>query len=98
MLIATPARGAGEGWYHPASEVHHVVFAADGSVASHRQLTDGDPECPHWLPSIEHWNARRPGDVAGGHWYTWTAGRSAGWMDAPGYEDTLKTQVWLGRL
>jgi hypothetical protein len=61
LLISTQARGAGEGWYHPANELHHITFTPDG------------------------------------HWYIWTSGINAGWMDATDYEDTLKTQVWLGR-
>ncbi len=99
LLISTQAKGAGQGWYHVANEVHHVVFTADGQVASHQQLTEDDLAKARWLPSIEHWNWRAPAAACSdGHWYTWTSGINAGWMDAADYEDTLKTQVWLGRL
>lgn len=99
LLISTQANGAGEGWYHPANEVHHVVFAPDGQVTSHQQLTQDDPTRARWLPSIEYWNWRAPGSSCGdGHWFCYTDGINAGWMDAADYEDTLKTRVWLGRL
>ena len=98
LLISTQAQGAGEGWYHPANEVHHMTFTPDGRVDGHQQLTIDDPTQARWLPSIEHWNwGATATSCADGHWYTWTSGINAGWMDAAGYEDTLKTQVWLGR-
>jgi hypothetical protein len=99
LLISTQAQGAGEGWYHVANEVHHVAFTPDGRIDSHQQLTSDDPTQARWLPSIEYWNwGAADSSCADGHWYLYTSGINAGWMDADGYQDTLKTQVWLGRL
>jgi len=98
LLISTQAAGAGEGWYHPANELHHIAFTPDGRVDGHRQLTQDDPNQARWLPSIEYWNWAHADSCADGHWFTYTSGLSAGWMDATDYEDTLCTQVWLSRL
>ncbi len=99
LLISTQAAGAGEGWYHPANELHHITFTADGHIEGHQQLTADDPANARWLPSIEYWDWQNAAvSCAGGHWFTYTSGLTAGWMDVADYEDTLCTQVWLGRL
>lgn len=99
LLISTAAEGAGEGWYHPANELHHYVFNPKGTTERVEQLTADDPAKARWLPSIELWNWQAADrSCADGHWYTYTSGLNAGWMDAADYDDALKTQVWLGRL
>lgn len=99
LLLSTCARGFGEGWYHPAHELHHIAFSPDGRVADHRQVTADDADNARWLPSVEDWDWRQPErSCSGGHWVEWTDGRNAGWMDAADYEDTLTTKVWLDRL
>ncbi|MBT6149312.1 MAG: hypothetical protein HOH74_27995, partial [Gemmatimonadetes bacterium] len=78
LLISTAAQGAGQGWYHPANELHHFAFEPDGRIQSHRQLTPDDPAHARWLPSIEFWNWQDPEhSCAEGHWYTYTHGLNA---------------------
>ena len=99
LLVSTAHKGGGEGWYHPDNELHHIAFDPKGRVSRHEQLTSSDPAAARWLPSIELWDwTAADASCDQGHWYAWTSGLSAGWMDAADYEDTLKTEVWLGRL
>lgn len=98
LVAATNPDGGAAAWYDPRHELFHLVLTEDGKTESFEQITDTDPTSAHWLPALEAWDWRRPGEsCVDGLWLMYTEGLNRGGIGGDN-ANSVQTAVYLRHL
>ena len=98
LMVAVNPNGRETPWFDPSLELFYLIFNADGSLISCRQITETDASAAHWLPALEQWDWTRPDACCtDGFWFAYTRGLNAGGIGGDN-RSALQTEVYLGKV